>query len=638
MQEPSVSSTTCSPHKKASENQRSENSSEATTRKVTHSPKHETKTDLAPKKPASISSHRDSSQNRQRSKRRPHTCSKAQRKRRRSSYCRHSRRSRSRRRRSRRSHRSRSSSSRRRSSSTRRGHKHRRRDRSSSYSSPSRSSSRSSSSSSRSRRGRSPTPRPPPPKQPEPSRANSSMEATHKDTATSAEAKPSVVSPKTSTVTNVNNVPMSETLGSLPRLVQSNPLASSLLSLLMNVLNSPGQPPSSLGELIGLKMPGLLNPQPAPAVNPLIPLSATRQARRLYIGSIPPGMTSEGMMLFFNTEMRARGLCQAVGDPVIAVQVNSERHFSFIELRSVEEATAALNLDGVTYFGSSLRVRRPRDYVPPPVTLESRTGFAFAPSLSSNCVFVCGLPPTMPEISLQSMLSSFGVLKSCGMVKDPATGVSKGCGFFEYFDCKTADMVAAALHNLEIEDRKLFAIRADYLATACPSLGDALAASSLSSITKLLPTLESPAVDAPADPAATVTTPSVTEVPTMVRDEQQSTDALVGAETNTNQTGATEVLCLSNMITPADIESPEDYTDVFDDVRTECLRHGKVKSMQMPRPVPGVNVPGVGCIFVEFVSIKDAMSASNALSGRQFNGRIVVTNFFDPIRYQKQEF
>lgn len=470
------------------------------------------------------------------------------------------------------------------------------------------------------------------------------METSHKDTATSAEIKTSAASPKPPTLANPANVPMSDTLGSLPRLVQSNPLASSLLSLLMNVLNSPGQPPSSLGELIGLKMPGLLHPQPAPAVNPLVPLSATRQARRLYIGSIPPGMTSEGMMLFFNTEMRARGLCQAVGDPVIAVQVNSERHFSFIELRSVEEATAALNLDGVTYFGSSLRVRRPRDYVPPPVTLESRTGFAFSPSLSSNCVFVCGLPPTMQEVSLQSMLSSFGVLKSCGMVKDPATGVSKGCGFFEYFDCKTADMVAAALHNLEIEDRKLFAIRADYLATACPSLGDALAASSLSSITKLLPTLQSPAADAAAatgtptaDPAA-ATAASVTEVPATIKDEQQSTDAHVGAETNANPNVATEVLCLSNMITPADIESPEDYTDVFDDVRTECLRHGKVKSMQMPRPVPGVNVPGVGCIFVEFVSIKDAMSASSALSGRQFNGRIVVTNFFDPVRYLKQEF
>ena len=37
------------------------------------------------------------------------------------------------------------------------------------------------------------------------------------------------------------------------------------------------------------------------------------------------------------------------GRPVLSVYLNMEKRFGFIEFRTVEEATAALGLDGIVY-------------------------------------------------------------------------------------------------------------------------------------------------------------------------------------------------------------------------------------------------------------------------------------------------
>ena len=56
----------------------------------------------------------------------------------------------------------------------------------------------------------------------------------------------------------------------------------------------------------------------------------TRQARRLYVGNIPFGVTEDAMMDFFNSQMRNSGLAQAPGDPILAVQINLDKNFAFL--------------------------------------------------------------------------------------------------------------------------------------------------------------------------------------------------------------------------------------------------------------------------------------------------------------------
>ena len=58
----------------------------------------------------------------------------------------------------------------------------------------------------------------------------------------------------------------------------------------------------------------------------------TRQARRLYVGNIPFGVTEDSMMEFFNNQMKITGLAQAPGDPILAVQINLDKNFAFLGL------------------------------------------------------------------------------------------------------------------------------------------------------------------------------------------------------------------------------------------------------------------------------------------------------------------
>lgn len=92
------------------------------------------------------------------------------------------------------------------------------------------------------------------------------------------------------------------------------------------------------------------------AAVPVVGSTITRQARRLYVGNIPFGVTEEEMMEFFNQQMHLSGLAQAVGNPVLACQINLDKNFAFLEFRSIDETTQAMAFDGE--FGSGISHRR----------------------------------------------------------------------------------------------------------------------------------------------------------------------------------------------------------------------------------------------------------------------------------------
>ncbi|VEL29322.1 unnamed protein product, partial [Protopolystoma xenopodis] len=137
-----------------------------------------------------------------------------------------------------------------------------------------------------------------------------------------------------------------------------------------------------------------------------------RQARRLYVGNIPFSATEENMMEFFNKQMKNQDLVQAEGNPIIAVQINMEKNFAFLEFRSVDETTQGLALDGILFHGQALKLRRPRDYVPVPGVCENPT--IVVPGVVSTVVqdsphkiFVGGLPNYLNEDQVKELLLSF---------------------------------------------------------------------------------------------------------------------------------------------------------------------------------------------------------------------------------------
>ncbi|XP_073703177.1 U2 small nuclear RNA auxiliary factor 2a isoform X1 [Garra rufa] len=372
-------------------------------------------------------------------------------------------------------------------------------------------------------------------------------------------------------------------------------------------MQAAGQIPAT--ALLPTMTPEGLAVTPTPV--PVVGSQMTRQARRLYVGNIPFGITEESMMDFFNAQMRLGGLTQAPGNPVLAVQINQDKNFAFLEFRSVDETTQAMAFDGIIFQGQSLKIRRPHDYQPLPGMSENPSVYVPGTSLfcspnscvvstvvpdSAHKLFIGGLPNYLNDDQVKELLTSFGPLKAFNLVKDSATGLSKGYAFCEYVDVNISDQAIAGLNGMQLGDKKLLVQRA--------SVGSKN--TTLTGINQ---------------------TPVTLQVPGLVN-------------SSVSQMGGipTEVLCLMNMVAPEELLDDEEYEEIVEDVRDECSKYGQVKSIEIPRPVDGVEVPGTGKIFVEFMSVFDSQKAMQGLTGRKFANRVVVTKYCDPDAYHRRDF
>uniref|UniRef100_A0A9J8AI66 Splicing factor U2AF subunit n=2 Tax=Cyprinus carpio TaxID=7962 RepID=A0A9J8AI66_CYPCA len=371
-------------------------------------------------------------------------------------------------------------------------------------------------------------------------------------------------------------------------------------------MQAAGQIPAT--ALLPTMTPEGLAVTPTPV--PVVGSQMTRQARRLYVGNIPFGITEESMMDFFNAQMRLGGLTQAPGNPILAVQINQDKNFAFLEFRSVDETTQAMAFDGIIFQGQSLKIRRPHDYQPLPGMSENPS--VYVPGVVSTVVpdtihklFIGGLPNYLNDDQqfefvlcpqVKELLTSFGPLKAFNLVKDTATGLSKGYAFCEYVDVNINDQAIAGLNGMQLADKKLLVQRA--------SVG-----------------------------AKNATMTSINETPVTLQVPGMMTNPM-------GQMGGipTEVLCLMNMVAPEELLDDEEYEEIVEDVRDECSKYGQVKSIEIPRPVDGLEVPGTGKIFVEFTTVFDSQKAMQALTGRKFANRVVVTKYCDPDAYHRRDF
>jgi hypothetical protein len=87
---------------------------------------------------------------------------------------------------------------------------------------------------------------------------------------------------------------------------------------------------------------------------------ATKQARRLYVGNLPH-TTAEEVNSFFNAVLSR---VYRPGDHLLPFYLNQEKHFGFLEFYDIYLAAACMALDGLTFKGQQIRIRRPNDFTP----------------------------------------------------------------------------------------------------------------------------------------------------------------------------------------------------------------------------------------------------------------------------------
>jgi len=256
--------------------------------------------------------------------------------------------------------------------------------------------------------------------------------------------------------------------------------------------------------------------------------------------------------------------------------------------------------------------------------------------------------------SIKDLLSTFGPLRSFNLVRDAGTGQSKGFGFCEYARAEDTDRAIQGLHGMQTLDRTLQVQRAQ-VGARNPSIQGALFTESgqLMGIGGIQVPLVMPGQPIghhiPANHFLNVHIP-VTSLVAGIKDVVPGSMPPL-SELKKMQNGRRSVVLL-NAVAPNELEDPDNFEDVVEDLREECAKMGTLVSLIVPRlylpddaPPEYVpeTVPGLGKVFMQYETAEQALDAVLRLGGRVFDGRHVVTTFmddddFDHFRFNKVGF
>lgn len=210
--------------------------------------------------------------------------------------------------------------------------------------------------------------------------------------------------------------------------------------------------------------------QPAgTASNAALKPSNARQSKRLFVYDLPPSVTEDGLVEFFNLQLNGLNVTHGV-DPCISAQIAKNREFALLEFKSATDATVVLAMDGIHMeapdmmqngssngAGKGLTIRRPKDYIVPSVDeteIQEGTVSSEVPD-TANKVCISNIPLYLTEEQVTELLSSFGALKAFVLVQDRGTGESRGFAFCEYVDVANTAIAVEGLNGMELGDKIL---------------------------------------------------------------------------------------------------------------------------------------------------------------------------------------
>lgn len=306
-------------------------------------------------------------------------------------------------------------------------------------------------------------------------------------------------------------------------------------------------------------------------------------------------------MQFFNLQLNGLNVIKAV-DPCISANISKDRAFALLEFKAPVDATVALAFDGITMEehvaeanGSAngpiagLEIRRPKDYIVPSADEDAYQEGVVATEVpdTANKICVSNIPIYLTDAQVTELLGTFGELRAFVLVVDNGTGESRGVAFCEYVDPAGTPLAVEGLNGMELGDQKLKVSRA--------SIGF-----------------------------------------TQASGHEMGVNAMsMFAGTTSNDFEEGRVLQLLNMVTAEELIDNDDYQEICEDIEEECEKYGKILEMKIPRPSGGSRQSaGVGKIYIKYDTPESAKKALQALAGRKFADRTVVTTYFDEASFE----
>ncbi|CAN6977418.1 unnamed protein product [Brassica oleracea var. botrytis] len=265
---------------------------------------------------------------------------------------------------------------------------------------------------------------------------------------------------------------------------------------------------------------------------------STRRMRRLYAENVPDLASEKSLIECFNGYMLSSGSNHIKGsEPCISCIINKEKSQALVEFLTPQDASAALSLDGCSFAGSNLKIRRPKDYVETTSgELEKKEPATNALSDnvedSSNKIFIGGFPKAISSEMLMEIVSVFGPLKAYRFVIN--NDLSPRCAFLEYIDGSVTPKACAGLNGMKLGGSVI---------TAVCALPD-------------------------ASSVAATESPPFYGIP-------EHAKPLLGKPKH--------ILKLKNLVDPEDLPllSEPEVKEILEDVRLECARFGVIKSINI---------------------------------------------------------
>ena len=176
-------------------------------------------------------------------------------------------------------------------------------------------------------------------------------------------------------------------------------------------------------------------------------------------------MTEADLKEFLYEKLKQAGGILDPGNPIINSSKNTEKKFVFFEFRSVEETSAAIQLDGIRFDDIVLRIRRPPEFDKNP-EIKPRRQVPIIDTVAMGIIstqvndgpgklFIGGLPKEYTEDQVKNLLQRYGRLKSFHLVKETGELNSKGYGFCEYADDACAESALSLLNGMKIGSRNI---------------------------------------------------------------------------------------------------------------------------------------------------------------------------------------
>lgn len=384
-----------------------------------------------------------------------------------------------------------------------------------------------------------------------------------------------------------------------------NPMANPALAAILNKLSAAPPPPP----------PPLYAPPAYTATigHPALYMSlgsapTQKEAKELFVGNMTAtGVSDVVLKDFLNAAMRQVGLTTGPGEAITGVRMNSK--FCFLEMRSVQDCDRALNLNGIPFMGSTLKITRPAKYSGPATpcrTWQEMIGQA-PPSASSGL-----------SVSISAPTS------------DPTTKVFReifvGNTTPEMTESSLRDFVGGALQKMGLSsfdaESPIAAVRvnAKFSFLEFKSIEDAANVLNLNGIPFVGVPLK---ISRPAKFDIHCTGSFYNWDDLLSRWMTGELKLLTGGPTS-------RTLCITNMVSQDDLSNQELFDEMIEDTKEECSTFGIVQAVTVPRPgaVGAPPTKGLGRLFVEMSTEEEAKAVLVALKGRTFDGRTVDVKFY----------